>query len=252
MRKSDTIPPSSSTANSSSSGEKNDPTSSIKVADEMIEVGDDTLYAAAALLEERIGTPNAITQSSESTLILLPGWKDSLSSFDHEWILRQFFESKKGKPRFKSESIDKIWWHPLPPPMSINQPPVIDRYFAALLLIWMPRKLFQVKITCPRDQCGRELTSAGITKNVRKVLDLESYYYVASECLECTNCKTKFISWSDVIVKQLCLAHQSMLSVLFTYRYAVDYRVVKMMRDRSLENSPRQLQRKLAEFHGKK
>ena len=53
-------------------------------------------------------------------------------------------------------------------------------------------------------------------------------------------------------MKQPCQAHQSMLPVLFTCRYAVDYRVVKMMRVRSLGNSPTQLQRKLAEFHGEK
>ena len=74
----------------------------------------------------------------------------------------------------------------------------------------MPRKLWQIKLTCPHQDCESkpELTSAGLYPVVRQVFDLDSFYYLATEYLECSGCKRKVISWSDGILNQLNVGHR--------------------------------------------
>jgi hypothetical protein len=79
----------------------------------------------------------------------------------------------------------------------------VSRYFAQRLLLWMPRKLWQIELHCLHPECEENpLTGAGVYPRVRQVLDIDGYYILAAEYLECSN------TWSPSIIKQLDIGHQ--------------------------------------------
>ena len=84
------------------------------------------------------------------------------------------------------------------------------------------------------------------------MLDIDSYYNLVAEYLECKACKRKVISWSPEIVKQLDVGHQAQFPVILTYQYACDVRVIRLLRQRGLGNSSTQLQKKLTEQHSER
>ena len=96
--------------------------------------------------------------------------------------------------------------------------PTPDRYFAHPLLLWMPRKLWRSRLYCPHsDTCEeRELTSAGIYPHVQQVVDIDGFYNLAAEYLECKNCNRKIISRCPEIVKQLDQSHRVQFPVIAT------------------------------------
>ena len=148
------------------------------------------------------------------------GWKQTLPAVDHRWVSHALFKANKksGKAELVFSRVDKLWWHPPQPALICSQVPHGDRYFASRLL-WMPRKLWQVQFHCPHAEChGHLLTSAGIYPRVRQVLDIDCYYSLAAEYLECISCKRKLISWSSVLLQQLDLGHRLQFPVLLTYR----------------------------------
>ena len=143
-----------------------------------------------------------------------------------------------------------LWYYPPQTVLPIGRTPTVYRYFAKRLLALMPRKLWHVKLVCPRGDCSKnELTGAGIYHHVRQVLDVHGHYNLAAEYLECSKCKSKFISWSAPIVNQLDVGHRSQFPLIITYNYACDMRVVRLLRQRGLGNSAMQLHKKLEEQH---
>ncbi|KAG1973265.1 hypothetical protein F2P79_000769 [Pimephales promelas] len=114
----------------------------------------------------------------------------------------------------------------------------------------MPRKLWQVKLTCPHPDCQKDLlTSAGLHQKIRQVIALGKIYFVASEYLACRRCKRMVISWSHDIVSQLGIGHRVQFPCILTSKLACDIEVVCLMRQRGLGNSSSQIQRKLQERH---
>ncbi|MED6288568.1 hypothetical protein CHARACLAT_027900, partial [Characodon lateralis] len=78
-----------------------------------------------------------------------------------------------------------------------------------------------------RPACNNHrLTDAGCYRTVRKVLDIDGWYDMATEYLECKGCEKKYPAW-----------------------YSCDYCVVIMMRERTHGNSVTQLYKKLQEEH---
>lgn len=75
----------------------------------------------------------------------------------------------------------------------------------------------QYKFECPNN-CGTELTSAGLYQTVRRVLDTDGWYYMGTEYLECTKCKKKWASWSPAILDRLDVAHQMEFPAILTYK----------------------------------
>ncbi|KAK3095078.1 hypothetical protein FSP39_010032 [Pinctada imbricata] len=147
--------------------------------------------------------------------------------------------------------VDRLWFYPPPPAATCNNKPKVGRYFAHRLFLWMPKRLWQVVITCPNQEChGRELTNAGIYQRVRPVVDVSSLYYMAAEYLECGGCSRKYISWNIQVVQQLDVGHQMQFPAVLTYRYACDKDVVRLLRERGLGNSSTQIRKKLVEEHG--
>ena len=146
--------------------------------------------------------------------------------------------------------INKLWWYPHQPSLRMHQRPTVNSYFTWRLLLWMPRKLWQVRLHCPHDDRVKyPLTSAGLYPHVRQVLDLDGFYSLTTEYLECGKCKRKVISWSQGILHQLDVGHRKQFPIIITYNYACDMRVVRLLRQCGFGNSSTQLQKKLTEHH---
>jgi len=79
-------------------------------------------------------------------------------------------------------------------------------------------------LKCIQSACsGRRLTACGLYKQVRQVVDLDGFYTLASEYLECGKCNKKYISWSDAILDQLDVGHRSQFPAILTYKYVLVY-----------------------------
>lgn len=113
----------------------------------------------------------------------------------------------------------KLWYYP-PQPMNLyHQAPSPDRFFAHPLLVWMPYKLWKVRLICPKPACGgHQLTGAGLHKRARRVLDVDRIYNMVTETLTCGKCKASHVSWSQAVLQQLDLAHRSEFRVIMTQK----------------------------------
>lgn len=150
-------------------------------------------------------------------LPLPEGWKTALPEADRKWVSKALCGfNAQGRVEVRA---NRLWYYPPEPALIPSQCPVADRYFAHRLLVWMPRRLFKVRLHCPDEACEKhELTSAGNYPGVRHVLDVADYYIMVTEYLRCSRCEGKYIGWSNVIVKQLDEGHRRLFPVVLTYR----------------------------------
>ena len=180
------------------------------------------------------------------------GWKNSLPKEDHIWVSKALFKQStiKDKAALDMSKLNKLWWYPPQPLLRVHQRPTVNVYFTRCLLLWMPRKLSQMRLHCPRNDFDTHLlTSAGLYPHVRQVLDLDGYYSLVTEHLECGNCKRKVISGSQGFLDQLDVGHRKQFSIIITYNYACDMIVVRLLKQHGFRNSSTQLQKKLTEQH---
>ena len=163
---------------------------------------------------------------------------------------------KTGKAVLRSEGL-QVWYDPPQPATRTNRPPGQDSYFSSPLLLWMPKRLWDIQLTCPHRDCksrekvgqGQRLAHCGIYRSTRRVVSLRGHYNLAAEYLECCKCSRKVSSWSPALVDQVDLAHRTHFRVILTYKRAFDVEVVRLLRDRGLGNSPSRLYRQLLEQH---
>ena len=156
-------------------------------------------------------------------------WKQGLPKPDQTWVSRALFKwSSRGRPELDISKVNKLWWYPPQPALTVNQPLAVNKYFTQRLFVWMPRK-WQVKLSCPHAKCDKHpLTSAGLYPHLRQVLDLDGYYSLVTEYLECLKCKRKVISWSQAILNQLDVGQRRQFPIIIAYNYACDMRVVRL------------------------
>ncbi|KAK7944627.1 hypothetical protein WMY93_000355 [Mugilogobius chulae] len=178
-------------------------------------------------------------------------WDEQLPSFQQDWIRKTLFRAhpKTGKPELVSQL--KLWWYPPQAPLIHSQPPASpDAFFVRPLFLWMPHKMWSIPLVCVQPACSNhKLTAAGIYRTVRRVLDIDGWYDMATEYLECKRCKKKYPGWSESVLRQLDMGHRCQFPAILTYRYSCDYRVIRMMRERTQGNSVTQLYKKLNEEH---
>ncbi|KAJ4928157.1 hypothetical protein JOQ06_015954 [Pogonophryne albipinna] len=161
---------------------------------------------------------------------------------DQRWISNTLFNSGKLRPHLK------LWYEPPVPALIYHQPPMPDRFFTHRLMVWMPYHLWNVRVFCPT--CGKQLTGGGVHRRSRKVLDIDRYYLMVTETLRCSVCVVNFLSTSQTVRDQLDLPHQKMFRLILTHKYACDIRVIRLLRERTLGNSPTRLVKQLKENHG--
>ncbi|XP_078802180.1 uncharacterized protein LOC105353958 isoform X2 [Oryzias latipes] len=191
------------------------------------------------------------SHSATQRVCLPAGWLHTLPEVDQRWMSKALFKwTAQGHPDLDFSKVDRLWWYPPQVPLRITNVPQPEDYFGSPLLLWIPQKLWQVKLTCPHSDCHEELlTSAGLHEKVRQVISLDITYFVASEYLFCKRCKRKVISWSHAIVSQLDVGHRGQFPCILTSKLACDLRVVTLMRQRGLGNSSSQIRKKVQESH---
>ena len=85
----------------------------------------------------------------------------------------------------------------------------------------MPKRLWKYRLSCPHPTCQRqELNSSGVYPVVQQVLDIDTFYNMATEYLECPRCKRKVIAWSTLILDQLDVSHRCQFPAILTYQCA--------------------------------
>ncbi|CAL8307416.1 unnamed protein product [Merluccius merluccius] len=196
-----------------------------------------------------VSTADSRTEAQPPTTQLPRLWSEGLPPEDHKWILKTVLKvGPKGKLELQNNL--KLWYFPPQPSQLYHQAPAPDRFFAHPLLVWMPYKLWKIKVVCPNPACGRhQLTGAGLHKRARRVLDVDRIYNMVTETLTCTKCRSTHVSWSQTVLKQLDLAHRSEFRVILTQKFACDIRVIRLLRERGLGNSPTRVVKQLRENH---
>lgn len=152
-------------------------------------------------------------------LLLPQGWKQSLPKEQHAWVSRALFmRDQAGRPVLK-ESLQLWWYPPEPRPIHHNPPSSPAAFFLRPLFLWMPYRLWAFKLVCTQPQCrGQKLSGAGLYRTVRRVLDIDGWYYMATEYLECRRCRKKVAGWSRDVLDQLDPAHREEFPAILTYR----------------------------------
>ena len=84
---------------------------------------------------------------------------------------------------------------------------------------------------------------------MRRVLDLQDFYYIATEYMECT-CGNSYQAWASRMLEQLLYATRCKFTASLTYKYAVDKALLTMLRSRTFGNSPNSVQNTILELHG--
>ncbi|CAL8358257.1 unnamed protein product [Merluccius merluccius] len=181
----------------------------------------------------------------ESNARLPESWRTALTVEEQEWIGRELFQPD-GKGRTTLTTDLRLWWYPPQPRPSYTQPPASPAaFFACRLFLWTPLRLWGVRPTC----CNKALTKCGLYRTIRRVLDIDGWYLMATEYLECRRCKKKVAAWSQEVVGQLGEGHRAQFPAILTYKLACDRRVIIQLRERTRGNSPTQLYNKLCEAH---
>ncbi|XP_066554861.1 uncharacterized protein LOC136744559 [Amia ocellicauda] len=186
-----------------------------------------------------------------SPSVLLPeGWKQMLPAEQLQWVSKALFtRSRFGKLVLTSDLC--LWWFPPQPCPVYRQPPASPSlHFARPLFLWMPYRMWAVKLTCIQPQCeGHRLTGAGLYKMARQVLSIKGWYDMVTEYLECRRCSKKYAGWSGDVLQQLDVAHWSQFPAILTYPLSCDYTVLSLMREHTLGNSATRLCKQLQEQH---
>ena len=151
--------------------------------------------------------------------ILLPyEWDKYLLPQDQKWISKALFRSNN-HGKIETVSNLKIWWHPPPAPLLCHQPPQPDLYFTHRLCLWMLLRMWLMKFHCIMPTCKQaHLVGGGIHKRVCWVLDVDSFYYIVTERLVCSNFRKVYLRWGMVLLDQLDMGHRSQFPAVFTGR----------------------------------
>lgn len=62
------------------------------------------------------------------------------------------------------------------------------------------------------------MNRAGWYRTVRRVLDVDGWYYMGTEYLECSVCHKKVAAWVPDMVEQLDIPHQREFPAILTYK----------------------------------
>ncbi|KAJ8370901.1 hypothetical protein SKAU_G00109290 [Synaphobranchus kaupii] len=191
--------------------------------------------------------PGPAPQSAE--LQIPESWRGAFSREQQEWMGRELFTRNSAGNTVLTTDL-RLWWYPPQPRPIFSQPPASPAaFFACRLFLWVPHRMWAFKLTCAQPGCKRPLTKAGLYKTIRRVLDIDGWYLMATEYLECRRCQKKVAGWSQDVLNQLDPAHRCQFPAILTYKLSCDLRVMRLLRERALGNSATQLYTKLCEGH---
>lgn len=149
---------------------------------------------------------------------LLESWKKTLPVGMQDMVNRAI-QRRQGRIALAAPAT--MWLYPPEPPASPPQPPSPDLYFTCALFLWFPYHLWHPALKCPQPECvqqGNRLSGAGCYKTIRRVLDLDGWYYLATEYLECLKCHKKIAAWAKEVMAQLDMCHQLLFPAVLSYK----------------------------------
>ena len=133
---------------------------------------------------------------------------------EQEWIGRALFGQDREGP-LKLTTDLKLWWEPTPPRPTYTQPPASPAaFFPCRLFLWVPPCMWGAQPTC----CYKHLTKCGMYQTIRKVLDIDGWYLMATKYLECRRSGKKVAAWSQKVVSQLGEGHRALFPAILTYK----------------------------------
>ncbi|XP_015252760.1 PREDICTED: uncharacterized protein LOC107099224 [Cyprinodon variegatus] len=194
-------------------------------------------------------TPSRRDPVPPAAEMLPQSWRAALTAEQQEWISRMLFiRDHLGRPRLTTDL--NLWWFPPQPQPVYHQPPASpEPFFACRLFLWMPHRIWRLQLTCPQPSCTGSMTKAGLYRTIRRVLDIDGWCLMATEYLECRQCKKKVAGWSQGIIRQLPPTYSCQFPAVLTYKLSCDQRVVGQLRSRTLGNSATRLYNTLREQH---
>ncbi|KAJ4919490.1 hypothetical protein JOQ06_025908 [Pogonophryne albipinna] len=148
---------------------------------------------------------------------LLPvSWRAALTVEQQQWIGRVLFTRDQwGRPSLITDL--SLWWNP-PQSRPIYHRPL----------------LCMSALTCPQPSCTGSMVKAGLYRTIRRVLDIDGWYLMATEYLECRRCKKKVGGWSQGLIRQLAPTYSCLFPAVLTYKLSCDHRVVTQLKSRTL------------------
>ncbi|MEQ2245853.1 hypothetical protein ILYODFUR_032213, partial [Ilyodon furcidens] len=91
---------------------------------------------------------------------------------------------------------------------------------------------------------------SGIYTKVRKVIDLDSrYYLIGADYPRCSKCMIPVCPWSTEVLSQLDPAHRNKFPAILTTQLALDKRCVTLLKPQTVGNSSSYVQQALEELH---
>ncbi|KAI7807662.1 hypothetical protein IRJ41_008259 [Triplophysa rosa] len=186
-------------------------------------------------------TLSMVSSQPEDPVDLPLLWPQTMPQQDQKWVSEALFRvGAKGKLELRENL--QLWYHPPQPALLYHQAPTPARFFSQRLLLWMPYRLWKVRLQCTNPACARHhLCGGGLHRRVRQVLDIDRYYNLVTETLICTRCRTSYLSWSHTVLQQLDLAHRSEFRVILT--------LLRLLRERGMGNGPVRIIGQLRENH---
>ena len=167
-----------------------------------------------------------------------------MTPVEQQWLGQALFTTSSGEDRYKQPM--QLWHYP-PNSESIGvKLPDPEKYVMRPLLLWMPRKIFKFQFKCPK--CSSNLSSKGLYPKIRLVLNVKSYYYLATEYLGC-KCGGSFVSTDSRLLNKLPHHLRVKFPAVLTYMYACDNAVISLLRSRTLGNSSHAMKNSLFEMH---
>ncbi|KAG2208408.1 hypothetical protein INT45_006300 [Circinella minor] len=162
-------------------------------------------------------------------------------------------EDGKQGPQEYDQNHNTFWIEPPSPYFALYSGPANPKklYYPRVFL-WSPNRLVTTVLKCP--DCRQKLNSKGFNTNPRprRVVDIDSCFYVMSSRYRCTNksCKTSLNAHDNRIMEQLPLHLQAEFPAYLTHRSAVSKHLGDLLRI-VMQNGMgvHQLQRALREFH---
>ncbi|XP_071058478.1 uncharacterized protein [Pseudochaenichthys georgianus] len=118
---------------------------------------------------------------------------------------------------------------PVPGAPAVAPPPAPPKYSQRPYFLWAPYKRWKYHLKCP--SCAHKMTDGGLYKTVRRVLDLDGWYYMGTEYLECSYQEQMH---QQPFVSQLVCERQEAAGprppAVLTYRLSCDRKVLAQMK----------------------
>ncbi|KAL1265440.1 hypothetical protein QQF64_003467 [Cirrhinus molitorella] len=169
--------------------------------------------ATSLIISEFAAVRSPVSPQPEDPSDLPLLWPQTMPQQDQKWVSEAIFRvGSKGKLELRENL--QLWYHPPPPALLYHQAPTPDRFFSQSLLLWMPYRLWKVRLQCTNSACARhQLCGGGLHR------------------------------------RQLDLAHRSEFRVILTRKYACDIRVLRLLRERGMGKGPVRIIGQLRENH---